>query len=224
MTPLRLLAAAALMAGVAAPASALSITGSCGTASGPTELGGAAGAFSCTLFDSTLGTLNSMSLEIQGSITGSITLQNGSNSPQNMSGTTQVSFVAGALAGFSLASPLFTASFGTGLQSVPAGATVSFGPLNASGSTAVMLNNTNLAPYQAAGGGLFGVSGSTLSGLSISGGGGFGGGSNATSASLTAAVSYEYDAVVKPPIPEPGTWALAVLGLVGLGWRLRQRG
>ncbi len=220
MTPLRLLAAAALLAGVAAPASALSITGTCGSLSGPTEL---SGAFSCTQFDSALGTLNSMSLEIQGLSTGSITLQNGSNSPQNMSGTTQVSFYADALAGFSLASPLFTASYGTGVQSIPAGATVVFGPLNAGGSTGAMLNNTNLAPYQAAGGGLFALSGSTLSGLSISGGGGFGGGSAATSASLTAAVSYEYDTVVKPPIPEPGTWALAVLGLVGLGWRLRRR-
>ncbi len=219
MTPLRLLAAAALLAGVAAPASALSITGSCGSVSGPTELDGA---FSCTQFDSALGTLNSMSLEIQGSITGSITLQNNSASPQNMSGTTQVSFFAGALAGFSLASPLFTASYGTGVQSVPAGATLVFGPLNASGTTGVMLNNSNLAPYQTAGGGLFGVSRSTLSGFGISGGGGFAGGSIATSASMTAAVSYDY-AVVKPPIPEPGTWALAALGLVGLGWRLRRR-
>lgn len=224
MTPLRLLAAAALLAGVAAPASALSITGTCGSAGGPTELSGAAGAFSCTQFDSTLGTLNSMSLEIQVSITGSITLQNNSDSPQDMSGTTQVSFFAGALAGFSLGSPLIIAFYGTGLQSIPASATVVFGPLNAAGSAGSMLNNTNLAPYQAAGGGLFALSGSTLSGLGISGGGGFGGGSAATSASMTAAVSYEYDAVVKPPIPEPGTWALAALGLAGLGWRLRRRG
>ncbi len=204
---------------MASSASAIIINGSCGSVSGPTELNGS---FSCTMFDSDLGTLNSVTLTIDGSITGDIGLTNTAADARTTSATSSASFIAGALAGFSLPNPLFTPSFGTGSQTILSGQTVTFLGLTGGGSTGPLLNNSILAPYEAAGGGNFSISVETLSGVSIVGGGGQISSSFATNASATATVVYDYS-VNNQNVPEPASMAILGMSMLTLGMARRRR-
>jgi PEP-CTERM motif len=177
----------------------------------------------CPQFDGTLGTLTSMSIELDGSIMGSITLTNSdSTSSQTGSGTTSSQFFGPAvLVGFTIPSPMFTASFTTGIQTLGPSATETFPGLSGSG-TATVTNTTSFVPY--IGLGTFSFPVSTLSGLLISGGGGNFGGAQSTMATAKAEVTYVYSAGT---VPEPATTMLAGGALLFLGLssrRLSRRG
>ena len=210
---------------LSAPTSAalVSVSGTCGSVSGPTELIPAPPSFGCSRFDSNLGSLTSMSLTITGQISGSITLSNGGGAAATFAGTTQSQFYVAALSGFTLSSPLFTATMGTGPQTIGATSSTVFSGLTGGANSGAMINNTVFIPYQAPGGvGTFDINVSTLTGLLISGGGGQAGGSQSTTASATAAVRYTYDdgAVTTP---EPATMALLGAGMLALGVARRRR-
>jgi hypothetical protein len=165
------------------------------------------------------GALSSMSIELDGSIMGSITLTNNSTALQTGSGATSSQFSVGSLIGFMFASPLFTTTFTTGSQTLGPSGTQTFSSLSGSG-TATITNTTNFAPY--IGGGTFTIPVSTLSGFSVIGGGGNFAGSQSTKATANALVTYTYDQ--SSTAPEPGTAVLtggAALLILGLASRRR---
>ena len=169
-------------------------------------------------FDSNLGTLNSVLLELTGSVSANILV----SSP-----TSTGNFSAGASTTVDLSDPLFNPALSVnpsgsqnGSLTVP-GEIANIG-INASASTSTLINSPALlAAFQAPGGGtLF---------LPISATGAvFGSGQfqpftlvGTTQASGTGSVTYNY---TPSDIPEPGTWAMMITGvaLVGLA-RLRRK-
>src|SRR5882762_10668639 len=118
-----------LFAGIA---SANTLIVNCSTASGPTELVSAA--IVCGQFNIGGATLSDISIAVNGGISGSITLTNGSVNPQSGSGTSTTSFNFGPLNGFSFVNPIYPASFTTGLQPLAGSTSATFSPLSGSGN------------------------------------------------------------------------------------------
>jgi len=209
---------------VSAPVSAAPIVvgpTACSVFSGPTEL--VASPISCAQFDSSLGTLISMTLELQAQITGTISLTNNAANPQNVSGTTTSSFSIVPLSGFSFANPFANPSFSTGVQNIAGGGGVyASGALNSGVQSASETILAGFAPYQAPGGGLFGITADTLSGITILGGGGQVDSAQTTQGTFSAIVSYVYDDNVVTT-PEPATMALLGAGMLALGVARRRR-
>ena len=211
----KILTVGILLIACAALCSASTITEACSSVGPlPTELNVL---LSCPQFNGG-GTLTSMSIALMGSITGSITLTNNdSSSSQTGSGTSASAFSLGPLAGFIIVNPLFTASYTTGAQTLGPSQTKTFSGLTGSGSTTVN-NTTTFLPY--IGSSTFSVGPvTTLSSLTISGGGGNFGGSQITTASVSAEVTYNY---ASSTVPEPATSMLAGGALILFGLSFRQ--
>src|SRR5215467_11461032 len=111
------------------------------------------------------GGLTSVQISVSGGITGSITLTNNASTTQTVTGTTSSAFSIGALAGFTIVNPIFSASYTTGPQSLTAGQSKTFAGLSGTGSDNLGTDTTVLAPYTGAG--TFNIAVSTLTGLTV---------------------------------------------------------
>lgn len=210
-------AMAALTVGVS---SATSIAGTCTTTgNGPTEISANTG---CSKFNTNLGTLNFITLTINGSIAGTISLTNNAATTQNVRGTTNSEFdLNTTLQGFSgltSGTALFTPTYNTGVQSIASGSTFTSGALAGSASTGSLVDSTGatFATYSSVGGaGTFTFNITTFSGVAIAGGGGQIASSQSTNGTVAATVAYDYTAT--SGVPEPATIALMGSALLGLG-------
>lgn len=232
---LKALGAAAVLGtvAIAAPAFAAPITvnGTCSTI-GYTP--GLAGSIACDKFDNTgLSPLTSMTLQITGQIDGTIRLFTGDAAASGVIGQSNNKFfLTSALTGFTfpvgtppLGSSLFTVSgnTGPGVNLAPNTSTLPI-PVNASGSTANLVNNSALAGYQTSGFGQFFIPIDTLASLELFGTGSTVGGEQNIQQRATALVTYTYDDG-KVLTPEPATIAVLGMGMLALGaYRRRRQG
>lgn len=196
-------------------ASATTMMVTCSVISGPTELNGN---LVCPQFNGL--DLQSMGINVNGSINGSITLTNNATITATGSGTTTSEFMLGPLSGFTIPAPLFSAMFTTGSQSLAAGQSRTSSGLSGSGS-ATINDTTVLAPYT--GSGNFNIAVSTLTSLMITGGGGNFGGSQSTSARASATVTYTFGP--STGVPEANTigYLATGLGAIVIGLFRRRR-
>ncbi len=202
---------ALLLIAVSSIAGAATVSATCSSITNQiTDL--TAAAVNCTQFNPALGTLNSISITVSGSIAGSISLTNSAGAPELVIGATNSMFsLHTPLTGFSFSSPLFTATLTTGPQTIPSGATDAFPNLVSGVSTNGPLTDSTVAtfgPY--VGTGTFPVSFDTLTSLNVTGGGGNVAANESTSASAGLTVVFTFTPA--PTITCPATSA----GEVGL--------
>jgi hypothetical protein len=178
----------------------------------PTEL---SANISCPQFN-IVGTLTSVTVNLTGSLEGTITLKNETAQTQNGSAATQVLFNFGPLAGFVISNPFLTVTGSTGLISVPPSATSVF-PVGGSQS-ASMTTNLSLGSY--IGAGMFDIPVTTNTFLLLSFGGGNVTATQLTTAAANATVTYEYESTTT--VPEPATLTLLGVGLLSASLRRRR--
>ena len=195
-------------------ASATIMTVTCSTLNAPTEL---TGNLVCPQFNGV--NLQNILINLNGSISGSITLTNNGAATQSGAGTTTSAFTVGPLAGFTIGIPLFSAMFTTGSQTLTAGQSKTFSGLTGTG-TAAITDNSVLAPYTGAGN--FNIPVVTATMLSITGGGGNFGGSQSTTANATATVTYTFGGSSVPEVATP-IYLVTGLGAICLGLLRRRR-
>lgn len=175
-----------------------------------------------TKFDSSLGTLLSVSVQYDGHFDSTITLYNHAAQAQTTKATSTVDFsLASSDAGINglVNSLAISGSATTGSVTLATGETKVYGPYTGSGSDSFASTNSgDLAKFT--GPGSFNFTVATLSGLGIVGGGGNIDSSQVTHAGAKVTVTYEYRAV-----PEPASVVMLGLagGLLGVAVRFRKR-
>lgn len=166
------------------------------------------------LFDTNLGTLNSVTLTLNGAMTTTIDLSNSAAQSQTARGIGSVDLTfASSLAGLDLSAVLLQLTASTGNQTLASGSSASFGPLTDSDTVAL---TPTAALFGAAGGGTFSISCESLSGLAVLGGGGNVGATQTTTAGCGASIVYDFTPTPPTRVPEPASMALVGLGMMGL--------
>jgi hypothetical protein len=184
----------------------------------------------CAQFHGPVQALTSISIELRGQISGTMSLTNNTQGTLTATATTLTDFnlasIAGfgptdpANSGFSWTNPLFSASFDTGPLNLAAGQSKVVTVSSQVESATLALNTTQFQPYTGAG--TFNLHVDTLTGLeNVSAFPTGGHGSpiipgQEISATVTALIQYSV-------VPEPAAVSLVAVGLLGLLWLNRSR-
>ena len=180
------------------------------------------------LFDINTGTLTDVSLTINSAMQGTITLSLGAaTGNQNVRGISSSDLLfTSSLAPLNAALGAVThnLSFTTGFINLAPFTSTTV--QNLADTETTPLNaalDAFIASFGAAGGGNFNLGCTSLSGFVLTGGGGFAGTSETRQAGCGAQITYTFDPVRPPVVPEPGTIALVGLALTAAGVASRRR-
>ena len=166
------------------------------------------------LFDSSLGTLNSVTLTLNGSMTTTLTALHTSSGPANgsITGTVDLYFSSN-LGGLDLSAVTLGMTATTGLiRNLDPNTPLPVGPLT-DADTIVLTPTSSL--FAAAGGGQFSITCESISGIGASGFNGNAQASQSTAAGCGASIVYDYTPTTQR-VPEPASMALVGLGMMGL--------